>query len=104
MSSVGDSPFIRSITERPSLPPSSLLRCLVSVLCSSPSLAGKQRGYFVHRLDHSGSEVVLHRPVVHHPRQGNSEPLVPDHLPFGPSLTASLACLPSRPFTALHLG
>src|SRR4051812_41150866 len=27
-------------------------------------------------------KVVLHRPVVRHPRQGNSEPLVPDHIPF----------------------
>src|SRR5208337_1057357 len=29
---------------------------------------------------------------------------VPDHLPFGSSLTASLACLWSRPLSALHLG
>src|SRR5882672_6243250 len=50
----GDSPFIRSITERPSLPPSSLLRCLISFLRSQPSLAGRQRGYFVHLLDRSG--------------------------------------------------
>src|SRR5262245_17527331 len=49
-----DSPSIRSITERPWLPPSSLLRCLISVLCSSPSLAGRQRGYFVHLPDHPG--------------------------------------------------
>src|SRR6516225_5414989 len=35
-----DSPSIRSITDRPSLPPSSLPRCLISVLCSPPSLTG----------------------------------------------------------------
>ena len=56
--SVEDSPSIRSITERPWLPPSSLPRCLISVLCSPPSLAGRQRGYFVHLLDRSGGEVV----------------------------------------------
>src|SRR5205823_11220079 len=54
-----DSPSIRSITERRWLPPSSLLRCLISVLCSPPSLAGRQRGYFVHLLDRFGGEVVL---------------------------------------------
>src|SRR5208283_2242333 len=46
-----DSLSIRSTTERHSLSPSSLLRCLISVLCSSPSLAGRQRGFFVHLLD-----------------------------------------------------
>ena len=51
---VGDSPSIRSITDRRSLPPSSLPRCLVSSPCGSPSLAGRRRGYFVHLLDHSG--------------------------------------------------
>jgi hypothetical protein len=41
---VEDSPFIQSITDRHSLLPSSLLRCLISFLCSRPSLAGRQRG------------------------------------------------------------
>src|ERR1700758_4050512 len=49
-----DSPSIRSITDRRSLPPSSLLRCLISVLCSPLSLTGRQRGYFVHLLNHFG--------------------------------------------------
>src|SRR6478609_5439353 len=35
-----DSPSIRSLTERPSLPPSSLPHCLLSVLYSSPSPKG----------------------------------------------------------------
>src|SRR5262249_20010073 len=50
----GGSPSIRSITERRWLPPSSLLRCLISFLCSQLSLAGRQRGYFVHLLDRPG--------------------------------------------------
>src|SRR5258708_9330325 len=49
-----DSPSIRSITERHWLAPSSLLRCLMSFLCSQPSLAGRQRGYFVHLRDRPG--------------------------------------------------
>src|SRR5271166_317321 len=32
------------------------------------------------------------RPVVRRPRQGSLEAPVPDHVPFGSSLTASLAC------------
>jgi hypothetical protein len=42
--SVEGSPSIRSITERHWLPPSSLPRCLISLLRSRPSLAGRQRG------------------------------------------------------------
>src|SRR6266566_751914 len=53
-----DSPSIPSITEWLWLPPSSLPRYLISVLCSRPSLVGRQRGYFVHLFDHSGGEVV----------------------------------------------
>src|SRR5262249_47561623 len=49
-----DSPAVRSITDRHWLPPSSLPRFLISLLCSRPSLAGRQRGYFVHLFDHSG--------------------------------------------------
>src|SRR5262249_5625785 len=49
-----DSPAVRSITGRRSLPPSSLPRRLVGSLCSRPSLAGRRRGYFVHLVDHSG--------------------------------------------------
>src|SRR6516165_4654422 len=50
---MGSTP-IRPITGRHSLPPSSLPRCLISLPCGQPSLAGRPRGYFVHRLDHSG--------------------------------------------------
>src|SRR5258705_4421641 len=87
-----DSPFIRSITERPSLPPSSLLRCLISVLYSPPSLAGRQRGYFVHLLDRSGVRSCLSAGGASSATGVIGAP-VPDHVPFGSSLTASWACL-----------
>src|SRR4051795_4825211 len=103
MSSVGDSPFIRSITDRHSLPPSSFLRCLISVPCGPPSLAGRQRGYFVHLLDRSGVRSCLSAGGAPS-ATGEFEAPVPDHIPFGPSLTASLARSRSRPLSALHLG
>src|SRR5665213_4203960 len=95
-------PLSASITERHSLPPSSLLRCLISVLCSPPSLAGRQRGYFVHRLDRPGVRSCLSAGGATS-ATGEKPPPVPDHVPFGPSLTASLACCRSRPLSALHL-
>src|SRR5258705_1536020 len=76
-----DSPLIRSITERPSLPPSSLLRCLISFLRSPPSLAGRQRGYFVHLLDHSGVRSCLSSAGAPS-APGESGAPGPDHLPF----------------------
>jgi hypothetical protein len=76
-----DSPFIRSITERPSLPPSSLPRCLISVLCSPPSLAGRQRGYFVHLFDHSGVRSCLSAGGASSATGDIATP-VPGHVPF----------------------
>src|SRR4051794_32050864 len=99
---VEDSPSIRSITERHWLPPSSLRRCLISVLCSPPSLAGRQRGYFVHLFDHSGVRSCLWAGGAPSATEDVAAP-VPDHIPFGSSLTASLACLFLRPLSALHL-
>jgi len=78
---VEDSPFIRSITERHWLPPSSLPRCLISVLCSRPSLAGRQRGYFVHLFDHSGVKSCLSAGGTPS-ATGESAAPVPDHVPF----------------------
>jgi len=98
-----DSPFIRSITERHWLPPSSLPRCLISVLYSPPSLTGRQRGYFVHLLNHSGVRSCLLAGGISSATGDIATP-VPDHVPFGPSLSASLACYFSRPLSALHLG
>src|SRR3954452_17312349 len=97
-----DSPSIRLTTERHWLVPSSLLRCLVSVLCSPPSLAGRQRGYFVHRLDRPGVRSRLSAGGATSATGENPAP-VPDHVPFGPSLSASLARSRSRPLSALHL-
>jgi hypothetical protein len=87
-----DSPSIRPITGRPSLPPSSLLRCLISALCSPPSLTGRQRGYFVHPLDRFGLRSCLSAGGAPS-APGEVEAPGPDHVPFGPSLSASLACL-----------
>jgi hypothetical protein len=98
-----DSPSIRSITERRWLPPSSLLRCLISFLRSQPSLAGRQRGYFVHLLDRSGVRSCLSAGGAPS-APGELVAPGPDHVPFGPSLIASLACLCLRPLSALHLG
>ena len=76
-----DSPFIRSMTERRSLPPSSLPRCLISFLCSRPSLTGKQRGYFVHLHDHSGVRSCLSAGGASSATGDVAAP-VPDHVPF----------------------
>ena len=79
--SVEDSPSIRSITERLSLPPSSLPRCLISLLCSWPSLAGRQRGYFVHLFDHSGVRSCLSAGGAPS-APGDTATPGPDHVPF----------------------
>ena len=76
-----DSPLIRSITERRSLPPSSLLRCLISFLCSQPSLAGRQRGYFVHLLDRTGVGSCLSAGGASS-APGDLGAPGPDHIPF----------------------
>jgi hypothetical protein len=78
---VEDSPSIRSITDRHSLPPSSLPRYLISLLCSRPSLAGRQRGYFVHLVDHSGVRSCLSAGGASS-ATGDIATLVPGHVPF----------------------
>jgi len=86
-----DSPSIRSITERHGFAsPHPFLRCLISVLCSSPSLAG-DNGVLRSPPRHSRVRSCP-RPVVHHPRRGNSKPLVPDQLPFGQACKHLSAC------------
>ena len=72
-------------------------------LCSRPSLAGRQRGYFVHLLDHSGVRSCLSAGGASS-ATGELEPPYLATYRFGPSLTASLACLCLRPLSALHLG
>ena len=76
-----DLPFIRSITDQRSLPPSSLPRCLIGVLCSPPSLAGRQRGYFVHLLDRSGVRSCLSAGGAPSAPEDIAAP-GPDHIPF----------------------
>ena len=76
-----DSPSIRSITDRRSLPPSSLPRCLISSLCSPPSLAGRRRGYFVHLVDHSGVGSCLSAGGASSATGDIATP-VPGHVPF----------------------
>src|SRR5206468_2344239 len=76
-----DSPAIRSITDRPWLPPSSLPRCLISLLCSRPSLAGRQRGYFVHLVDRSGVRSCLSAGGASSATGDIAAP-VPGHVPF----------------------
>ena len=78
---VEDSPSIRPITGRHWLPPSSLPRCLISLLYSRPSLAGRRRGYFVHLFDHSGVRSCLSAGGTPS-ATGESAAPVPDHLPF----------------------
>src|SRR5262245_60727676 len=69
------------MTERPWLLPSSLPRRLLSVLCSPPSLAGRQRGYFVHLVDHSGVRSCLSAGGTSSATGDIATP-VPGHIPF----------------------
>ena len=79
--SPGGSTPIRPVTERPSLPPSSLPRCFISFLCSRPSFAGRQRGYFVHLFDHSGVRSCLSAGGASSATGDIATP-VPGHIPF----------------------
>src|SRR5262249_2650983 len=78
---VEDSPSIRPIAGRPSLPPSSLPRCLFSLPCGRPSLAGRRRGYFVHLLDRSGVRSCLWAGGAPSATGDIAAP-VPGHVPF----------------------
>src|SRR5262249_6273053 len=73
-----------------------------SFAVSLPSRGG-QRGYFVHLFDHSGVRSCLSAGGAPS-APGELVAPGPDHVPFGPSLTASWACLDLRPLSALHLG
>src|SRR3954451_13092795 len=64
---------------------------------------GRQRGYFVHLADRSGVGSCLSAGGASSATGDIATP-VPGHVPFGPSLTASLARLCLRPLSALHLG
>jgi hypothetical protein len=83
---------IRPITGRPSLPPSSFTRRPVGSPYGGPTLAGGRRAYHV-----ASQESSWVRPRL----DAGGTPSAPDesaasgpgHLPFGPSLSAPLACL-----------
>src|SRR3954452_9086395 len=63
------------------LPPSSLPRCLIGLLRSRPSLAGRRRGYFVHLFDHSGVRSCLSAGGASSAAGDIATP-VPGHVPF----------------------
>jgi hypothetical protein len=86
---------VRPITGRRSLPPSSFTHSPIDSPCGSSTLAGGLRAYHVasrkhawvrSRLDAGGSSSA----------PGVSEAPGPGHVPFGPSLSAPLACSWSR--------
>src|SRR3954469_7480915 len=63
---------------------------------------GDNGGYFVHLLDRSGGRSCLSAGGATS-ATGTMQPLCLTTYRFGPSLTASLACLCLRPLSALHL-
>ncbi len=82
---------IRPVAGRPSLPPSSCTRRPIGSPCGGPTPAGERRAYHVAsqesswvrpRLDAGGSSSA----------PDESEASGPGHSPFGPSLSAPLAC------------
>jgi hypothetical protein len=82
---------VRPITGRRSLPPSSFTRSPIDSPCGSSSLAGGLRAYHVASRDHAW---VRPRLDAGGSASAPGELRVPGpgHLPFGPSLSASLAC------------
>jgi hypothetical protein len=82
---------IRPITDRPSLAPSSFTRSPVGSPCGSLSLAGGRRAYHVASLKPAwvGSRLYAGGSAS---APGEFGTPGPGHLPFGPSLSAPLAC------------
>src|SRR5215813_13058488 len=81
---------IRSITERRSLSPSSSTRTAIDLPCGSSSHR-ERYGLTVFRLfARVGKVLSLRRWSFVHDREGLNP--CTDHVPFGPSLSASLAC------------
>jgi hypothetical protein len=79
---------VRSITDRPSLAPSSSTRSPIGSPCGSLSLAGGLRAYHVSPMYQSGLGRVS-TPVIHHLRGRSSEPHHLTTYHFGPGLSAS---------------
>ena len=82
---------IRPVAGRPSLPPSSFTRRPIGSPCGGPTLAGGRRAYHV-----ASQESSWVRPRLYAGGSSSapdeSEASGPGHSPFGPSLSAPLAC------------
>src|SRR3954451_20214466 len=88
---IGSTP-VRPVTGRPSLPPSSSTRRPVGSPYGWPTLAGGRRAYHVASQE---SSWVRPRPYAGGTSSAPEEFAAsgPSHVPFGPSLSAPLACL-----------
>jgi len=69
----------------------------------SPSLFGEGYGLTTFRIDAKGGLGPASPPVVTMSTTGMVQVPVPDHLPFGPSLSASLACYNWRRLSAISI-
>ena len=88
---IGSTP-IRPITGRHSLPPSSFTRSPIDSPCGSSSLAGGLRAYHVASREHAWVRSRLDAGGSSSAPDEIGAP-GPGHVPFGPSLSAPLACL-----------
>src|SRR3954454_1862369 len=95
------STLIWSVTDQPSLSPSSFTRRLIGFSCESLSLAGRRRVYHVSPICRGG-EGRSYSPVVRHLRREIDEPSNLTTCRFGPSVSASFACSHSRRLALLH--
>ena len=87
---IGSTP-IRPIAGRHSLPPSSFTRSPIDSPCGSSSLAGGLRAYHVASREHAWIRSRLDAGGSSSAPGENGAP-GPGHVPFGPSLSAPLAC------------
>ncbi len=99
---IGSTP-IRPITGRHSLPPSSFTRSPIGSPCGSLSLAGGLRAYHVASRKHAWVRSRLYAGGSSS-APGEIGAPGPGHVPFGPSLSAPLACSVITTLTAVHLG
>src|SRR4051794_4671964 len=89
------STLIWSVTDQPSLSPSSFTRRPISVSDESLSLAGRRRAYPVSPRCRGG-EGRSYPPVVRHLRRAIDEPSNRTTCRLGPSVSAPFACWHSR--------
>ena len=89
--SPGGSTPIRPVTGRPSLPPSSCTRSPFGSPCGLLSLVGRLRAYHVPPASLNGFDPA-YPPVAVVSAAGRHGNPCTSHIPFGSSLSASLAC------------